>query len=87
MACRQIRAKRELVRLMCGADGGMEIDAVGKKDGRGVYLCPVAGCWRMGLKGSRLEHALRTSLTQDNREQLIKYGQNLPEEGASGKGK
>lgn len=31
----------------------------------------------VGLKASQLERALRTTLTQDNREQLISYGKDL----------
>ncbi len=77
MACRKVRAKRELVRLVCIANGSVEVDTSGKKAGRGAYLCPAQECWEAGLKGSRLEHTLRTTLTQDNREQLIQYGKSL----------
>lgn len=73
MACRKGRAKRELIRLVYTSDGNIEIDISGKKAGRGAYLCPVWECWEAGLKGNRLEHALRSHLTHDNREQLIKY--------------
>ena len=77
MACRKVRAKRELVRLVHVADGSVEVDTSGKKAGRGAYLCPTQECWEAGLKGNRLEHTLRTTLTQDNREQLIQYGKSL----------
>ena len=78
MACRKGNAKRELIRLVRISDGSVEIDTSGKKAGRGAYLCRAQECWQIGLKGSRLEHTLRTTLTQDNREQLIKYGEALP---------
>lgn len=77
MACRKVRAKQELVRLVCIANGSVEVDTSGKKAGRGAYLCPAEECWEAGLKGSRLEHTLRTTLTQDNREQLKQYGKSL----------
>ncbi len=77
VTCRKVKAKRELIRLVRASDGSVEIDASGKKAGRGAYLCRSPGCWGIGLKGGRLEHALKTSLTQDNREQLIKYGKNI----------
>lgn len=79
MACRKVRPKRELVRLVRISDGSVEVDTDGKKAGRGAYLCRAPECWQIGLKGSRLEHALRTSLTQDNRDQLIRYGSDLKE--------
>ena len=77
VACRQVKAKRELIRLVRNADGSVEVDASGKKAGRGVYLCRIWECWEIGLKGGRLAHNLRTSLTQGNREQLIGYGRDL----------
>jgi len=77
LACRKVRAKRELIRLVRVSDGSVEADTSGRKAGRGAYLCREWGCWETGLKGGRLEHALRTTLTQDNREQLITYGKDL----------
>ena len=87
MACRQVRPKRELIRLVRIADGSVEVDNSGKWAGRGAYLCQSPECWQTGLKGSRLEYALRTSLTPDNREQLIRYGKDLVKESISGRGK
>ncbi len=77
VACRGVNTKRELVRLVRVADGSVDIDIGGKKAGRGAYLCRAWECWEIGLKGNRLEHALRTTLTQDNREQLIKHGEDI----------
>ena len=59
------------------SDGSVEVDVSGKKAGRGAYLCRARECWEAGLKGSRLEHALRFTLTQGNRAQLIEYGKSL----------
>ena len=77
VACRQEKSKRELVRLVRVSDGRVEVDVSGKKAGRGAYLCRTRECWQIGLKGNRLAHALRTTLTQDNREQLVRYGEGL----------
>ncbi len=79
VTCRKVKPKRELIRLVRISDGGIEVDASGKKAGRGAYLCRVQECWEIGLKGGRLEHALRTTLTQENRERLIRYGKELKE--------
>ncbi len=77
MACGEVRPKRELIRLVRVLGGGVEVDPGGKRAGRGAYLCPAPECWQIGLKKGRLEYALGTTLTQDNREQLIRYGQEL----------
>ena len=70
VACGKVRAKRELIRLVHSSNGSVEVDISSKKVGRGAYLCPE--CWESGLKSSRLEYALRTTITNANREQLIK---------------
>lgn len=75
LACRQVKTKRELVRLVHTPEGNIEVDTSGQKAGRGAYLCPVWECWETGLKRNRLEHALRGHLTQENREQLVKYAE------------
>ena len=80
VACREIKAKQELVRLVRIDDGSVKVDTGGKKPGRGAYLCRTQECWKTGVKSGRLEYTLRTSLTPDNREQLVKYGESLFEE-------
>jgi len=77
VACRKVKDKPELIRLVRIADGRVEVDTSGKKAGRGAYLCRAPGCWETGLKGRQLERVLRTTLTQDNREELIRYGKDL----------
>ena len=75
VACRKVKPKRELVRLIRIADGSVEFDTSGKRAGRGAYLCPE--CWEIGLKDSQLKRALRTTLTQDNIEQLIRAAEKM----------
>lgn len=73
MACRKVKTKRELIRLVHTADNNIEVDPGGKKAGRGAYLCQTRECWESGLKGNQLERALRSSLTHHDREQLMEY--------------
>ena len=77
MACRNTKTKHELIRLVRTHEGNIEIDASGKKAGRGAYLCRLWECWKVGLKDNRLEHTLRSRLTQDDREQLINHAKDL----------
>ncbi|MFC1943355.1 RNase P modulator RnpM [Chloroflexota bacterium] len=84
MACRKIKVKEELIRVVRISDGSVEVDTGGKKAGRGAYLCQTQECWEIGLKGGRLEHSLRTTLTPDNREQLIRFGEDSLEEQVNG---
>jgi hypothetical protein len=84
VACRQVRPKRQLIRLVRSSDGNVAVDTGGERVGRGAYLCRAQECWKVGLRGGQLEHALRTALALENREQLIRYGEELGEELVSG---
>ncbi|MFC1900478.1 RNase P modulator RnpM [Chloroflexota bacterium] len=75
IACRQVKDKQELIRLIRTSDNSIEVDISGKRSGRGAYLCKSRECWETGLNENRLEHNLRTTLAPDDRERLIKYGQ------------
>ena len=89
VACRQVKAKRELVRFVHTSDKGVEVDLSGRKVGRGAYLCQARECWETGLRGGRLEHSLKTTIAQDDREKLIIFREDFlrePEE-VSGKDK
>jgi len=80
IACRQVKEKKALIRLVRTENGVAEIDVFGKKPGRGAYLCPNKVCWESALKKNRLEYALRTKLNDDNRQTLLEYSHNLLEE-------
>ncbi len=72
VACRQVSAKRNLVRLVRVADGSVEVDATGRKAGRGAYLCEAAECWDAGVRQGRLERVLRIALSGESRERLMR---------------
>jgi predicted RNA-binding protein YlxR (DUF448 family) len=79
VGCREIRPKREMVRIVRTPDGGVEIDETGKKSGRGAYLCRRQECWEMALNKDRLEHALRISLADGERATLEEFARGLLE--------
>ena len=59
VACRQVRGKRELVRLVRQEEGAVVVDERGQAPGRGAYVCGVAGCAATLVKGGRLSQAFR----------------------------
>jgi len=80
IACRQVKEKKALIRLVSTENGVAEIDVFGKKPGRGAYLCPKKTCWELALRKNRLDYALRIKLRDDNRQTLLEYSDNLLEE-------
>jgi uncharacterized protein len=78
VGCGQILAKRSLVRIVRTLEG-VRVDLTGKAAGRGVYLHNLRSCWEQGLKG-KLAHSLKVTLTEQEREQLTAYMENIPAE-------
>jgi hypothetical protein len=77
VACRQVKAKRDLVRIVKTTANGIVIDANGKQPGRGAYLCKTKECWEKGLKGNHLEYMMRTKLTPEDVQRLTEYAEKL----------
>jgi uncharacterized protein len=67
-----------MTRIVRTPDGIM-IDPSGKAAGRGAYLHNDRSCWLQALKGN-LSRALKTDLTEKDREELLSYMAGLPEE-------
>ncbi|MFQ6117758.1 MAG: RNase P modulator RnpM [Candidatus Bipolaricaulia bacterium] len=79
VGCREVRPKREMVRIVRTPDRKVEIDETGKRSGRGAYLCRRQKCWEIALQKDRLEHALKTSLTDEERAAFEEFAHGLPE--------
>lgn len=78
VGCREVLAKRTLIRIVRGPDA-VYVDPSGKMPGRGAYLHDRRSCWERGLKGA-LANALKTELTVSDREHLLAFMATLPEE-------
>ncbi|MGQ9889261.1 MAG: YlxR family protein [Aggregatilineales bacterium] len=70
--CRTRDAKRTLTRLVRTAEG-VVVDPSGKLNGRGAYLCDQEACWARALNSDALDRALRTTLTDADRERLQRF--------------
>jgi predicted RNA-binding protein YlxR (DUF448 family) len=81
VGCREINSKRSLIRVVRRAEG-ITIDPTGKLAGRGAYLHDRRSCWERGLKGA-LANALKTELSQQDRETLFTFMESLPEEAST----
>jgi len=75
VGCREVNAKRQLVRVVRGADHSVQIDLTGKARGRGAYVHAKRSCWQAALNGSTLAHALRIEISEADRVTLLAHGQ------------
>lgn len=62
VACKQMKPKRELIRVVRTADGGVRVDPTSKIAGRGAYVCPTEQCADAGVREGRLQHALEVPI-------------------------
>ena len=73
VACRQKKDKRRLTRIVRTPDNGVLVDSTGKRNGRGAYLCDGPACWEKALNSQLLDKALRTEVTNAEKEALAEH--------------
>ncbi|GAV31304.1 predicted nucleic-acid-binding protein implicated in transcription termination [Coriobacteriaceae bacterium EMTCatB1] len=70
LGCGLETEKRELVRIVRDPDGHVSVDPSGKRSGRGAYVCPKEACFESAIRKSRLGHALRAAVKEEDIERL-----------------
>ena len=61
VGCREMKPKKELVRVVKSPEGVISMDLKGKAPGRGAYVCREAECLRRAVKSRALERAFSTA--------------------------
>ncbi len=64
LGCGESFPKKELLRIVRMADGGVELDFTGKKSGRGAYTCKKLSCFKKARKAKRFENNLETAIPE-----------------------
>lgn len=64
VGCREMRPKKELVRVVKSPEGEISLDFRGKAPGRGAYLCPNSDCLRRAIKSRALERNFDCQIPQ-----------------------
>ncbi|MHB8065444.1 MAG: RNase P modulator RnpM [Ruminiclostridium sp.] len=62
LGCKEMKPKKELIRVVRNNEGEINIDLVGKKPGRGAYICRSVDCLEKAIKAKRLEKAFETTI-------------------------
>ena len=65
LGCREMKPKKELIRVVRSPEGAVSLDFRGKLPGRGAYLCPAQECLAKAKKTRALERAFGASLPPD----------------------
>ena len=76
MGCRERKAKRELIRVVRGTDGTVNLDFGGKANGRGAYLCLNSECLKKAQRSKALERSLEVPILEEVYDRLAKEMEN-----------
>ena len=68
--CREMKSKRDMIRVIKTAENEICIDATGRKNGRGAYICPNMVCLKQAMKNRGLERSLKTARPETVYQQL-----------------
>ena len=70
LGCREMKPKRELIRVVRSPEGEISLDFKGKAPGRGAYICPAPACLKQAIKAKALERAFSTQIPEAVYEKL-----------------
>ncbi|WBW94832.1 RNase P modulator RnpM [Oceanirhabdus sp. W0125-5] len=65
IGCGEMKPKKELIRIVKNKEGEVSIDKVGKKPGRGAYVCNSIECLEKGIKSRRVERSFKMKIDQE----------------------
>lgn len=62
IGCGEMKDKKEMMRVLKTAENEIFLDATGKKNGRGAYICRSMECLRRARKNKGLERSFKMSI-------------------------
>ena len=72
IGCGEMKSKKEMIRVIKTAEDQILLDATGRKNGRGAYLCPSMECFKKAVKGRGLERSFKMAIPREVYETLEK---------------
>lgn len=71
IGCGERAAQGELLRIVCGADGGLSVDPERRAGGRGGYLHRTPACWDEFRRRKGMVRSLGRTVSKSAREALL----------------
>ena len=72
IGCGEMKSKKEMIRVIRTSEGEFLLDATGRKNGRGAYLCPNSDCLAKAVKNKGLERSFKQAIPKEVYEALEK---------------
>ena len=70
LGCREMKPKKELIRVVRSPEGEISLDFKGKANGRGAYVCPNPDCLKKAVRARALERAFSAQIPPEVYERL-----------------
>ena len=81
VGCGEMKMKKELMRILRTENGEFVVDAEGKKNGRGAYICRSAECFRKAVRNKGLERSFKQEIPQEVYDRLEKEMDSIEQKG------
>ena len=65
LGCREMKPKRELLRVVRSPEGTVSLDLKGKANGRGAYVCRNSECLKKAIRSKAISRAFETEIPQE----------------------
>lgn len=72
VGCQEMKSKKEMMRVLKTPENTFELDATGKKNGRGAYICCSKECLEKAIKSKGLERSFKQAIPKEVYETLKK---------------
>ena len=72
VGCQEMKSKKEMIRILRTESEDFVVDATGRKNGRGAYLCPSIECFKKAVKNKGLERSFKQAIPKEVYEALEK---------------
>ncbi len=81
IGCGEMKNKKEMIRVIKTPEDAVMIDATGRKNGRGAYICPSSECLKKAIKSKGLERSFKMNIPKEVYEQLTKEMESIDQQG------
>lgn len=65
LGCGEMKPKKELVRVVKSKEGEISLDLIGKKQGRGAYICKSRECFDKARKSRKFEKEFSCKIEEE----------------------
>jgi len=72
VGCGEMKNKKDLIRVIKTPEDAILLDATGKQNGRGAYICNDKECMIKAQKSKGLERSFKQSISKEIYDELLK---------------